>query len=311
MAKIVFMGTPDFAVPSLKILVKSHDVVGVVTQPDREAGRGRERRPSPVKLVAEQLGIPIYQPKTLRSSESAAPLFAWEPDLIVVAAFGQILKPHVLELPRHGSLNVHASLLPRWRGASPIQHAILSGDSKTGISLMKMDEGLDTGPVYVQQALKIEVNDTAQTLHDRLAKLGAELLEQNLEDILTGTLKPCTQDDSSATYAPMIKKQDGQIDWTKSSEHIERQIRAMTPWPSAFTFWRGQLLKIWPVEIIKGEYLPIGRPGKVVEYQGGATVLTESGGIRLHDVQTAGKRRTSISEFLRGRPDFVGSQLPD
>jgi methionyl-tRNA formyltransferase len=311
MARIVFMGTPEFAVPSLEKLIASQEVVGVVTQPDRGVGRGRERRPSPVKVTAQKFGIPVYQPKSLRSSESAAPLVEWQPDLIVVAAFGQILKPNILELPARGGLNVHASLLPRWRGASPIQHAILGSDTKTGISLMKMDEGLDTGPVYTQEVISIRPDDTAKTLHDRLAILGAESLARNLPDILSGDLKPLAQDNSSATYAPMIKKQDGQIDWTDTSGQIERQIRAMTPWPSAFTYWRGQLLKIWTAEVIEGEHLPIGKPGEVVEYQGGAAVLTESGGVRLHDVQVAGKRRTAIREFLRGRSDFIGCQLPN
>jgi methionyl-tRNA formyltransferase len=311
MARIVFMGTPDFAVPSLEKLIVSQEVVGVVTQPDRGVGRGRKQKPSPVKVAAQKAGIPVYQPKSLRSTESAAPLIDWAPDLIVVAAFGQILRPHILELPASGSLNVHASLLPRWRGASPIQHAILGGDTKTGISLMKMDEGLDTGPVYNQEAITIYSNDTAETLHDRLANLGAESLARYLPDILSGNLKPIAQDNSSATYAPMINKQDGQIDWADTSGQIERHIRAMTPWPSAFTYWCGQLLKVWPVAAIGGEYLPIGKTGEVVDYQGGAAVLTETGGVQLSDVQVAGKRRTSISEFLRGRSDFIGSQLPN
>ena len=311
MARIVFMGTPEFAVPSLEKMIGSQEVIGVVTQPDKGVGRGRKQRPSPVKVAAQKAGIPVYQPKSLRSTESAAPLVSWAPDLIVVAAFGQILRPHILELPANGSLNVHASLLPRWRGASPIQHAILGGDTETGISLMKMDEGLDTGPVYAQEAITIYPSDTAETLHDRLAILGAESLMRNLPDILSGNLKPVAQDNSSATYAPMINKQDGQINWANTSRQIERHIRAMTPWPSAFTYWCGQLLKIWPIEAIEREHLPIGKAGEVLDYQGGAAVLTESGGVRLNYVQAAGKRRTSISEFLRGRSDFIGSQLPN
>ncbi len=305
------MGTPEFAVPSLEKMIGSQEVIGVVTQPDKGVGRGRKQRPSPVKVAAQKAGIPVCQPKSLRSTESAAPLVSWAPDLIVVTAFGQILRPHILELPASGSLNVHASLLPRWRGASPIQHAILDGDTKTGISLMKMDEGLDTGPVYTQEAIAIHSTDTAETLHDRLANLGAESLARNLPDILSGNLKPIAQDNSSATYAPMINKQDGKIDWADTSGQIERHIRAMTPWPSAFTYWHGQLLKIWPVEVIEREHLPIGELGEVVDYKGGAAVLTATGGIRLNDVQAAGKRRTSISEFLRGRSDFIGSHLPN
>lgn len=305
------MGTPEFAVPSLEGLIANHEVVGVVTQPDRRAGRGREQKPPPVKVTAEKAGIPLYQPRSLRDAEAAMPLVEWQPDLIIVAAFGQILKLHVLELPALGSLNVHASLLPRWRGASPIQHAILGGDAETGISLMKMDEGLDTGPVYAQAAIKIEPNDTAETLHDQLAFLGAKTLARYLPDILSGKLQPIAQDNSAATYAPLIKKQDGQIDWNDTSENIERHIRAMTPWPSAYTSWRGQMLKIWAAEKIGEEQLPTGNPGEVVNYQGGAAVLSTSGGIRLQSLQVAGKKRTSITEFLLGRADFIGSQLPD
>ena len=203
------MGTPQFSVPSLQTLIKTQEVVGVVTQPDRPAGRGRKLQPSPVKVAALESGVPVYQPRSLRPEEAAGPLHDWQPDVIVVAAFGQILKPHVLELPPKGCINVHASLLPRWRGASPIQHAILAGDTQTGITLMQMDEGLDTGPMYIQAPIPISESDTSETVHDRLAELGAEMVGQHLDDILQGTIAAKTQDDALATYAPMIKKEAG------------------------------------------------------------------------------------------------------
>ncbi|MFQ5419036.1 MAG: methionyl-tRNA formyltransferase, partial [Anaerolineae bacterium] len=250
MARIVFMGTPDFAVPGLQKLIETHQVVGVVTQPDKPAGRGKQLRPSPVKIIAQSANIPLYQPKSLRSEEAAAPLRQWQPDIIIVAAFGQILRPHVLDLPPHGCLNIHASLLPRWRGASPIQHAILAGDAETGVTLMRMDVGLDTGPMFVQQAVPIRADETAATLHDRLAALGADMLAAHLNDILHGRLTPTPQNDDDSTYAPMIKKGDGRLDWTKTAVALDRHIRAMTPWPGAFTEWDGRLLKIKAAQVV-------------------------------------------------------------
>lgn len=309
MARVVFMGTPEFSVPALQALLASQSVVGVVTQPDRPAGRGRVLQPPPVKSVALEAGIPIYQPKSLRSEESAAPLREWQPELIVVAAFGQILRPHILDLPPKGCLNVHASLLPRWRGASPIQHAILAGDKETGVTLMRMDEGMDTGPVYVQDAIPIGPRETAATLHDRLSELGAQMLTKYLPDILAGYLQAVAQDETCATYAPLIKKEDGAIDWRQSSLYIDRQIRAMTPWPGAFTIWQGQHLKVLSAEPIARGAWSTGAPGQVVARADVAAVLTGEGALELQVVQLAGKRATDIDDFLRGRPEFIGSQL--
>jgi methionyl-tRNA formyltransferase len=307
MPKIVFMGTPDFAVPGLKTLIQTQTVVGVVTQPDRPAGRGQQLRPSPVKQVAEAAGIPVYQPKSLRSEEAAAPLRDWAPDLIVVTAFGQILRPHVLDLPPHGCLNVHASLLPRWRGASPIQHALMAGDAETGVCLMRMDPGLDTGPVYVCRSTAITAQDTAATLHDRLAQLGADLLAECLDDILNGRFPPTPQDDTLSTYAPMIQKENGRLDWSQPADALDRHIRAMTPWPGAFTTWSGETLKILAAEPVAGQ--PAGEIGQVSQTREGAVVRAGSGGLRLLQIQLAGKRAMEMAEFLRGRPDFIGSRL--
>lgn len=307
MARIVFMGTPDFAVPGLQKLIETHQVVGVVTQPDKPAGRGKQLRPSPVKIIAQSANIPLYQPKSLRSEEAAAPLRQWQPDIIIVAAFGQILRPHVLDLPPHGCLNIHASLLPRWRGASPIQHAILAGDAETGVTLMRMDVGLDTGPMFVQQAVPIRADETAATLHDRLAALGADMLAAHLDDILHGRLTPTPQNDDGSTYAPMIKKADGRLDWTKTAVALDRHIRAMTPWPGAFTEWDGRLLKIKAAQVV--DSLPAGQPGEVVLVGDTAVIHTGSGGIQPTTLQLAGKRAMAAADFLRGQPEFIGSQL--
>ena len=308
MTNVVFMGTPDFAVPVLQTLIESQTVVGVVTQPDRPAGRGKQLRPSPVKLTAQDANIPIYQPKTLRSEEAAQPLRDWQPDIIVVAAFGQILRTHVLELPPHGCLNIHASLLPRWRGASPIQHAILAGDAETGVCLMQMDVGLDTGPVYACMPTPISPTETAASLHDRLAELGANLLDVHLDNIVAGKLSATPQNDEQSTYAPMISKEDGRLDWQQTSDEIDRRIRAMTPWPGAFTTWQSELLKIKSAAVANSR-LPAGEPGLIVAYEEGAAVLTADGGLVLHETQLAGKRVTAVSDFLRGYDNFIGSIL--
>ena len=310
MARIVFMGTPEFAVPSLKQLIATQEVVGVVTQPDRPAGRGRHLQPPPVKAVAEANGIPVYQPKSLREEGTSAPLRDWEPEMIIVAAYGQILRRHVLELPVKGCLNIHASLLPRWRGAAPIQQAILNGDAETGISLMQMDEGLDTGPVYIQEAIPIRSYETAATLHDRLAQLGGQMIGEYLDDILAGRLLATPQDSTFSTYAPMIKKKAGAIDWTLPAEQIDRHIRAMTPWPGAFTIWQGKNLKVLAAEPLVNRSLPSGRPGEVISYEGAAVILAGEGAVRLLRIQLAGKRVTEAEDFLRGQPDFVGARLP-
>jgi methionyl-tRNA formyltransferase len=304
------MGTPDFAVPGLKRLIAGHKVVGVVTQPDRPAGRGRQLQSPPVKLVAQANDIPVYQPISLRSEEAAEPISEWAPDLIIVAAFGQILRAHLLNLPPKGCLNIHASLLPRWRGAAPIQYAILSGDEESGVSLMRMDEGLDTGPVYVRQAIPIQPDETAATLHDRLADLGASMLDDYLDRILDGELLAEAQNDTLSTYAPMLKKDAGVIDWTQSAGQVDRQIRAMTPWPSAFTSWQGKRLKVLVATPVSNDDLPSGEPGWVVRGPDSAVVLTADGGILLKQLQLAGKRPAALNDFLHGHPEFIGSQLP-
>jgi len=308
MASVVFMGTPDFAVPSLQKLVETQNVVGIVTQPDRPAGRGRQVRPTPVKLEAQRHNIPVYQPDSLRSESEAAPLRQWQPDIIIVVAFGQILRPHVLGMPPLGCLNVHASLLPRWRGASPIQHALLAGDTQTGVTLMQMDVGMDTGPIYVQRAVPIQADDTAASLHDRLSQLGATILAECLDDIVDGHLAAEAQDNSLATYAPLIKKEDGTLDWQRDALELERQLRAMTPWPGAYTAWLGKSLRLHRVKLATGSF-PSHEPGRVIASREGAVVIAGKGALVLQELQLEGKRAMAVADFIRGQPDFIGSRL--
>jgi len=230
------------------------------------------------------------------------------PDAVVVAAFGQILRPHVLDLPPLGCINVHASLLPRWRGAAPIQYAIQAGDTETGITLMKMDVGLDTGPLYVQEAVPITGTDTAATLHDRLALLGGEMLRRHLDGILTSRIPPQPQDDNQATYAPLIKKEAGEIDWSADSAAIDRHIRAMTPWPSAFTTWAGTQLKIFPATPLA--HSPAGaEPGRVIADGERILVAAGKGCLQIHTVQLSGRKALPVEEFINGHPHFAGSRL--
>lgn len=308
MVNVVFMGTPDFAVPTLRKLIETQTVVGVVTQPDRPAGRGQQLRPSPIKVVALENNIPIYQPKSLRKQAAAEPLIEWQPDVIVVAAFGQILRPHVLDLPPHGCINVHASLLPRWRGAAPIQSALMAGDAETGVTLMHMDPGLDTGPVYVAEAIPIHADETAASLHDRLSLLGGEVLARYLDDILAGKISATPQDDSQSTYAPMLDKELGRLDWQRSNTALARHIRAMTPWPGAFTTWHGKVLKILAAGLLDGR-LPNGQPGEVILQGEQIVVLCGHGGLVLDTIQLAGKRAMQATDFIRGQQDFIGSKL--
>jgi methionyl-tRNA formyltransferase len=299
------MGTPDFAVPTLKRLIESYEVIGVVTQPDRPAGRGSKIQMPPVKLTALAADIPVFQPEKLRRPEAVHQLREWDADLYVVAAFGQILPQSVLDIPRFGAINVHASLLPRWRGAAPIQAAIRAGDSETGITIMKMDAGLDTGPILSQRAIPIADDETGQSLHDKLAELGGDLLIDTLPGYLDGTIQPIPQDEARATFAPRIDKDEGRIDWTQSAAQIDRTVRAFTPWPGAFTIWDDQLLKILAGRSAAGS-APIGA---VVERGGAVAVGTGDGLFQLERVQLEGRKPTQIDDFVRGHPNFIGSQL--
>lgn len=302
------MGTPDFAVPVLTALTGAHQVVGVVTQPDRPAGRGRRLTPSPVKQVALERGLPLAQPQSLRTPGAVAQLAAWEPEVIIVAAFGQILRQNVLDLPPHGCLNVHASLLPRWRGAAPVPAAILAGDEVTGVTIMQMDAGLDTGPILAQREERLQPDDTRATLEGRLARLGAGLLVETLPAYLEGNLLPRPQPEEGVTYARQLRKEDGLLDWSRPAAELDRRVRAFTPWPGAFTMWHGQRLKV-----LRAVPLPAWRgdapPDTVVALADGVAVAASEGALRLEEVQLAGKRPMDIAPFLRGQHNFVGSRL--
>lgn len=303
MAKVVFMGTPDFAVPSLQTLITHHEVIGVVTQPDRPAGRGNDLRPSPIKVLAQQHNLPVIQPEKLRHVYDT--LKSWQADVFVVAAFGQILPQSVLDLPTHGCVNVHGSLLPRWRGAAPIHAAIRAGDAETGITIMRMDAGLDTGPMLRKRAIPILPTETAQTLHDKMAQLGADLLAETLPDYLAGQITPEPQNSDLVTYAPQIEKQEGLIDWTQSAVSIERLVRAFTPWPGTYTFWQGKQLKIHSGRVSTGQ----AAPGQIIAHEGGCAIGTGEGLYVPTELQLEGKKRVSASDFLRGYLEFVGSTL--
>lgn len=291
------MGSPDFAVPTLRSLAAHYPVVGVVTQPDRPAGRGRVLTPPPVKMTALELGIEVIQPEKLREPAAQERLQAWSPDLIVVTAFGQILRKSVLELPRYGCINVHASLLPRWRGAAPIQAALLHGDPTTGATIMVMDPGVDTGPVLAQQAVEIAPDDTAASLGARLAEAGASLLIDTLAGYLSGSIQPQPQDDSRATYAAMLKKEEGLLDFSRPAEELERRVRAYNPWPSAYMDWQGQPLKVHRARVA---LLAQGQPGERAVIDGLPAVCTAQGWLVLEEVQPAGKRAMQGRDFLRG-----------
>jgi methionyl-tRNA formyltransferase len=295
------MGSPDFSLPTLRALTSTYKVVGVVTQPDRASGRGRGLKPPPVKLLAQDLNIPTIQPEKLRQPDAMEQLRLWNPDLIVVAAFGQILKKDVLYLPRFGCINVHASLLPRWRGAAPINAAILDGDDETGITIMKMDVGLDTGPILSQRSTPLTREDTAGSVFEKLSHLGADLLIETLPDYLTGKIQPVPQPEEGMTYAPMLKKEEGQLDFTRPAEELERRVRAFNPWPGTVMDFDGMLLKIHRTHVEAGQ----AEIGQRLIYQDQPAVATASGLLILDEVQPAGKKTMSGKSFVAGARYWV------
>jgi len=304
---VIFAGTPDFAVASLKALVESGVTpIAVLTQPDRPAGRGKRLSASPVKQFAEDLGIPVLQPGSLRDASVVAELEAMRPDLMVVAAYGLLLPQDVLDIPRAGCVNVHASLLPRWRGAAPIQAALLAGDEKTGVCLMSIEAGLDTGPVYSSHAITIDDGETAGELHDRLAELGGRVLAQHVKEIAAGRLEAIAQDDSRATYAGKISTADAAIDWRRSAREIERQVRAFNPVPGAWFMHGDERIKCWGAKAVAGVDAP---PGTVVAAaQEGVVVACGDGALSMESLQRPGKRTVTAGEFA-DQVDLAGQRL--
>jgi methionyl-tRNA formyltransferase len=311
---LVFAGTPEFAVPSLRALHDvGHEIALVITQPDRPAGRGRALTPSPVKSAALSLGLPILQPETFRAPGIADHLRSLDADAFVVVAYGEILRPEILSIPTRGVLNVHASLLPRWRGASPIPAAILAGDTETGVTIMLMDEGLDTGPILTQRSIPIADEDTTATLTPRLAELGAGLLSETLPRWLADDLTALPQDDATATTCRTLRKEDGRIDWRKPADHVSRMVRAYDPWPGAYTALNGETLRIWRARPSAREEAPTpaGTVVFLTEINGekGFTVQTGDGLLAVLEAQRAGRRRMTSSELLAGMPGLIGSVL--
>jgi methionyl-tRNA formyltransferase len=303
----VFMGSPQFALAPLETLARITDVVGVVTQPDRPAGRGRKLSSPPVKDLALEIRLPVIQPERLRTADAMDQLRAWQPDVIVVAAFGQILRQDALSLPVFGCVNLHASLLPRYRGAAPIPAAILAGDDETGVTLMKMDPGMDTGPILAQKRLPILPQDTTEKLTTKLSVLAAETLEEYLPVYIRGELTPEPQDNSRATYAPLIKKMDGLLDFRKDVEVLHRKVRAYFPWPCAYFLWNGQPIKVLDAFSEKGP--AEGSPGLIVERNRFPAVQATGGKLILRIVQPAGRKALPGDEFLRGARNFLGQAI--
>ncbi len=308
--RIVFMGTPDFAVPTLEALIKSrHEVAAVYTQPDREQGRGKKVVFSPVKECALRHGIPVRQPKGLKKPETVERLRSYEPDVIVVVAYGVILRPPVLASAKYGCINVHASLLPKYRGAAPIQWAILNGEEETGVTIMQMDEGLDTGDILAQKKIAIAGDETGESLFEKLSHLGGPLLLQVLDQAEAGTLCPVKQGDSPTMYAKMLEKEMGEIDFRKSAVEIERWIRGLNSWPSAYTFLNGKMLKIWKAEVTDAGSAH-SAPGTVFSADKKSfTVACGDGALRILELQSAGKPRMFSDAFLRGNRIDPGTVL--
>jgi methionyl-tRNA formyltransferase len=310
MTSVIFMGTPAFAVPTLAALVDGgYDVVAVVTQPDAPAGRGKALRPPPVKKYAQSRGLTLLQPESLRSPHIVDQLRSLAPDVIVVAAYGQILRQSVLDLPRHGCINVHASLLPRWRGASPVSAAIAAGDAVTGVTIMIMEAGLDSGPMLTQREEFVRPDDTTGSLSERLARIGADLLVETLPSWIKNELAPVRQDESRVTFAGRLQKDQGQIDWSHSAASIERHVRAMTPWPSAFTTWQGKQLKILRAEVGWTDQRGKLPNGMVTVDRNHVCVQCGEGMLRLLEVQLEGKRAIGGDDFARGHSAFNDAVL--
>ncbi len=304
------MGTPDYAAGALEALIKAgHEIVAVVTQPDKAKGRSKELLPPPVKVCAVSHGIPVLQPKRIKAPEAVAELKQYEAEVYIVAAFGQILSQEILDMPKYGSLNIHASLLPKYRGASPIQHAIIDGEEKTGITIMQMDAGIDTGDILHKKEIAIAQDDTYETLHDKLMVLGGEAICEALVLLEQGKLVPEKQDDSLSCYAPLIGKSMGAVDFEKGAEELDRLIRGLTPWPGGYAGYKGKQLKIWKAGAISVEENRYA-PGEIVAVEKNSfTVATGKGGLQIYELQLEGKKRMSAHDFLLGVKLAPGEKL--
>ena len=305
--KIIFMGTPDFAAASLEALIASrHEIQAVVTQPDKPKGRKGELTPSPVKVVAEGKGIKVYQPLKVRDEEFVKTLRAYNPDVIVVVAFGQIIPLSILKMPKYGCVNIHGSLLPKYRGAAPIQWAVLDGEKETGITTILMDEGIDTGDILLKKTIKIDTDETSGSLFDKLMALGAETILETLDELEKGNLTPTKQGESPTAYAKMLTKAMGLIVFTKPAKELDCFVRGMDPWPSAYTLLSGKTLKLWKVRAVEGS----GKAGSVIDIgKESFTIACGEGAIEVLEVQLEGKKRMSAGDFLKGSTLNIGQEL--
>ena len=311
--KVVFMGTPDFAVGALESIIKAgHEVTAVVTQPDKPKGRGKEVQISPVKACALAHNLPVFQPVKIRTEESVAELKTYEADIFVVAAFGQILSKEILDMPRFGCVNIHASLLPKYRGAAPIQWAVIDGEEETGVTIQQMNEGVDTGDILSREIIKLDKKETGASLFDRLAVCGAELIVRTLEDIEKGLIVPEKQDESKATHAKKLHKEIGRLDFSQDAVVLERKIRGLNSWPSAYTHFKGKTLKIWDADVVDKNSMSIKSYGEVCEVtKGSFSIQTGNGLLKINEVQLEGKKRMEVSAFLLGYPIEKGMVFPN
>ena len=310
--KVIFMGTPDFAVGTLEALIEAgHEVVLAVTQPDKPKGRGKEMQYTPVKECALKHAIPVFQPRRVREPECIEELRKYDADIMVVVAFGQILPKEILEMCTYGCVNVHASLLPKYRGSAPIQWAIIDGEEVTGVTTMQMDEGLDTGDMLLKTEIPVEPKETGGSLFDKLAQAGAKLCVETLEALQNGTVTPIPQGETTTAYAKMLDKQLGDINWNKTAVEIERLIRGLTPWPSAYTNWNDKVMKIWDAEVSDIDVeMEDAKPGTIVKVEKDAFyVQTGEGLLKVCELQIPGKKRMDAGAFLRGYQVKVGEEL--
>ena len=308
--RIVFMGTPQFAVPILEALIKSgEEILAVVTQPDKPAGRGKKLTPPPVKVLAEKHGLPVLQPSKIKDAAFLASLRELSPDVIVVAAYGKILPKEVLEIPKFGCINVHASLLPKFRGAAPINWAIIAGEKETGVTIMQMDEGMDTGDILLMEKIPIEEGETAGSLHDKLSSLGARLIVKALNLLKEGRLTPRKQPEEGVSYAPMLKKEDGLLEFSRPAAELANLIRGLDPWPTAYAYFRGKLIKFFRPRVEKGPSQ--GEPGEILglDEEGYLRIGTGEGVLKVKEVQLEGKKRISAEEFMRGYRPKAGEKF--
>lgn len=309
--KVVFMGTPDFAVGALEEIIKAgHEVTAVVTQPDKPKGRGKEMQISAVKACALSHGLPVFQPQKIKTQEAVEQLRTYEADIFVVAAFGQILSKEILDMPKYGCVNIHASLLPKYRGAAPIQWAVIDGEEETGVTIQQMNEGVDTGDILMQEVVKLDAKETGASLFDKLAVCGAQLIVKTLKEIEKGSLVPQKQDDSKSTHAKMLTKDMGKLDFSQDAVVLERKIRGLNSWPSAYTYYKGKTLKIWDADVVEMD--ADGECGSISEVtKDSFCIVTGKGCLRVKEVQLEGKKRMEVSAFLLGYPMEKGMTFPN